>query len=136
MKTSIKAFAIAAFACAGMAAASVPAMADSRYGYDRHDRYERQDYREDRRDHREDRIDYRLDQLDRQIDRGARYGNLSRREEYRLRSELRDLERLSHQFERSGRGIDGREMQILNRRTQDLSRAVAINARDYNGRRY
>ncbi|GGZ25548.1 hypothetical protein [Asticcacaulis endophyticus] len=130
MKTSIKTFAIAAFACAGMAAASVPAMADSRYDHNLHD------YREDRHDHRDDRIDYRLDQLDRQIDRGARHGNLSRREEYRLRAELRDLERLSHQFERSGRGLDRRELHILNQRTQDLSRAVAYNSRDYNGRRY
>lgn len=129
MKTSMKTFAIAAFAAAGMAAASAPAMADSRYDYDRHDRYERQDYREDR-------IDSRLDQLDRQIDRGARYGNLSRREEARLRADLRDLERLSRQFERSGRGLDRREMQILTQRTNALSRAVAINTRDYNGRRW
>ena len=123
MKTSMKTFAIAAFAAAGMAAASVPALADSRYGYDRGD-------------YREYRIDHRIDQLDRQIDRGARYGNLSRREEARLRADLRDLERLSRQFERSGRGVDRREMQILTQRTNALSRAVAINARDHNGRRW
>jgi hypothetical protein len=111
--TKLKTIAAAAVAIAGLTAIT-PAFAAGQYDrYDRHDRYDR---REDVRDYRDNRVDARIDRLEDRLDMGRRSGRLTRSEFGRLSSELNGIERLSNQYERSGRGIDRQEMANLSYR--------------------
>ncbi|GGZ25556.1 hypothetical protein [Asticcacaulis endophyticus] len=118
MKT-IKTFTAAALVALSMGAASTAALADSP------------------RSHvRENSVERRLDTLDDRIDRGVRTRELNRNEASRLRNELRDIEKLSNKFERSGRGYDRQEMNILTSRIDRLSQKVAYNNHDRQTRRF
>lgn len=117
--TKLKTIAAAAVAIAGLTAIT-PAFAAGQYDrydrYDRSDRYDRYDRREDIRDYRDNRVDARIDRLEDRLDMGRRSGRLTRSEFGRLSSELNGIERLSYQYERSGRGIDRQEMANLSYR--------------------
>lgn len=108
--TKLKTIAAAAVAIAGLTAIT-PAFAAGQY-----DRYDRYDRREDVRDYRDNRVDARIDRLEDRLDMGRRSGRLTRSEFGRLSSELNGIERLSNQYERSGRGIDRQEMANLSYR--------------------
>lgn len=108
--TKFKTIAAAAVAIAGLTAIT-PAFAAGQY-----DRYDRYDRREDVRDYRDNRVDARIDRLEDRLDMGRRSGRLTRSEFGRLSSELNGIERLSNQYERSGRGIDRQEMANLSYR--------------------
>jgi len=69
-------------------------------------------------------INHRQANLDRRIDQGVRSGELTRREAVRLRSEFASLDRLEHQYRRTGRGLDMRERADLDRRFDRLSRQI------------
>lgn len=62
--------------------------------------------------------------LEQRIDQGVRSGQLTRQEAYRLRGEMRDLNRLEARYRRSGGHLDGRERADLNRRFDRLSAQV------------
>ncbi|MFT3995906.1 MAG: hypothetical protein QM667_00745 [Asticcacaulis sp.] len=70
-------------------------------------------HREAVRDHRDNRVDVRIDRLEDRLDMGRRTGRLTRTEFSRLSNELDGIEKLSRQYDRSGRGIDSREMATL-----------------------
>lgn len=108
--TKLKTIATAAVAIASLAAIT-PAFAAGQ-----HDRYDRYDRREDVRDYRDNRVDARIERLEDRLDMGRRSGRLTRSEFGRLSSELNGIERLSNQYERSGRGIDRQEMANLSYR--------------------
>ncbi|ADU13440.1 hypothetical protein [Asticcacaulis excentricus] len=108
--TKLKTIATAVVAIAGLAAIT-PAFAAGQ-----HDRYDRYDRREDVRDYRDNRVDARIERLEDRLDMGRRSGRLTRSEFGRLSSELNGIERLSNQYERSGRGIDRQEMANLSYR--------------------
>ncbi|ESQ79903.1 hypothetical protein [Asticcacaulis sp. YBE204] len=129
MQTKFKMFAIAAIATVSASALTVPAMAAGQY--DRHDR------REDVRDRRDNQVDARIDRLEDRLDQGRRSGRLSRAEFVRLNSELNGIDNLSRQYERSGRGIDSREMANLDYRLDRFETKLRWerNDRDYGMRR-
>jgi len=79
-------------------------------------------------------INDRQDRIEQRIDQGERSGQLNRREVWRLRSELRDIERLEHRFRRSD-GLDRRERAILERRLDALSASVFSDKHDWQRRR-
>ncbi|MDC7682437.1 hypothetical protein PQU92_04070 [Asticcacaulis sp. BYS171W] len=132
MHTKFKMFAIAAIATVSASALSVPALAAGQY--DRGDRWDR---REDVRDRRDNHVDARIDRLEDRLDQGRRSGRLTRAEFVRLNSELNGIDNLSRQYERSGRGIDSREMANLDYRLDRFETKLRWerNDRDYGMRR-
>jgi len=132
------ALATLAAAATGLAA---PAMAADVKAVVRVD-YDRQGGWNDRRHggYRDDRASYQLDErIDRLQDRirlGERSGQLNRREASRLRDRLDRIESTKRSFERSGRGLDGREVAMLDDSLDRLSADIRDERsdRDY-GRR-
>ncbi|UDF02938.1 hypothetical protein [Asticcacaulis sp. AND118] len=119
--TKFKTIAAAAVAIAGLTAIT-PAFAAGAG-----DRYDR---REEVRDHRDNRVDHRIDRLEDRLDMGRRNGRLTRTEFNRLSSELNGIERLSNQYERSGRGIDSREMATLDYRLDRFEQKLSWERND------
>ncbi|MET3667011.1 hypothetical protein [Caulobacter sp. 1776] len=73
-------------------------------------------------------IDQREAQLDRRIDIGLRNGSLTRGEAYRLRAELRDIDRLEYRYRRDG--LNGWERADLDRRLDRISAQVRFERHD------
>lgn len=94
--------------------------------------YDRYDHREDVRDRRDDRVDARIDRLEDRLAQGRRSGRLTRAEYSRLSSDLNSIESLSHRYERSGRGIDSREMSDLNYRLDRFEQRMVWEKNDRN----
>lgn len=129
----MKKFIVPALALAA-ASVAVPAMAqDYRRDHDRGDRYERE-YRSDRNHGGWQSITQRKYQLDRRIEVGLRNGQLSRREGFRLKSELNGLVRLEAGYLRGG--LTRWERTDLDRRYDRLAMQVRIERRDRDNRRY
>lgn len=78
-------------------------------------------------------INARQEAIARRIVQGERTGRLDRREVRSLRSDLFQINNLERQF-RMSRGLDRREVAILNARLDRLERQVFAEMRD--GRRY
>lgn len=95
-------------------------------GWDRRGGYGRFD------DRASARLDDRIDSLRDRIDRGRDRGMLSRREADRLNWRLRGIANDKRQYERSGRGLDGREVAMLNDRLDNLSGDIRGQGRDGN----
>lgn len=114
----------AVVALAGVAAPAAAQTWDHRT--ERHDSF-RQDDRQ---------IARRLEEIDRRIERGVERRQLSRREAQSLRTELRDIARLSARA-RSG-GLSNREVALIDRRLDRLEIAVKFerNDRQYGDRRW
>lgn len=72
-------------------------------------------------------------QIDQRIDQGIRSGALNRNEAYRLKADLRQIVGLQYRYQRSGGGLDRRELADLDRRYDSLSARVRVqkNDRDY-----
>lgn len=81
-------------------------------------------------------INQREANLERRIDQGVRSGQLSRVEAARVRTQLRDLERLEARYRRSGGGLDRRERADLDRQFDRLSQVVYAQKHDGDHRRY
>jgi|SRR5215217_753582 len=119
---------IAAAAFATLTGAAGAASAQSYYNGDRpgFDRYERVqgggNY-----------INQQQSQIRKDIQRGVRHGRITPREAQSLEWEMRDISRMEKQF-RDSRGLDRREMAILDNRLNRVERRVAMEARD--GQRY
>ena len=77
-------------------------------------------------------LDARIDALRDRIDRSRDRGSLSRREADRLEWRLRGITDTKRSYERSGRGLDGREVAMLNDRLDNLSADVHGEGRDGN----
>jgi len=77
-------------------------------------------------------LDARIDALRDRIDRSRDRGSLSRREADRLEWRLRSITDAKRSYERSGRGLDGREVAMLNDRLDNLSADVRGEGRDGN----
>ncbi len=90
---------------------------DRRGGYDRGGSYQ---------------IDARIDRLRDWIDRAEDSGRLSHREADRMEWRLRRIVEMKRNCERSGRGLDGREVAMLNDRLDDLSADVRVEGHDGN----
>jgi len=69
-------------------------------------------------------IDARKAMLAQRIQIGLRNGSLTPREATRLRMELRNIQRMEIQFRRTGRGLDRREIALLNARMDRLSTQI------------
>ncbi len=69
-------------------------------------------------------------QLDMRIDRGVRDGSLSRREAWRLSSDLRGLRQLDARYRFSGGGLDRMERADLERRAERLSFQIRAERHD------
>ena len=80
-------------------------------------------------------INQRQANLEQRIDQGVRSGQLTRQEAYRLRGEMRDLNRLEAHYRRTGGHLDGRERADLDRRFDRLSQQV-FNQKHDDQRRY
>jgi len=121
--TSFKTLAATAVAIASLSAIT-PALAAAPH--------DRNDHREQIRDQRDDRIDARIDRLEDRLDMGRRSGRLTRTEYNRLSGELNSIEKLSRQYERSGRGIDKREMSNLTYRLDRFEQKMMWEKNDRN----
>lgn len=97
-------------------------------GYDHHDR----DFGRGDRWNGGFSLDSRIDQLQSRIDMGVRTRQLSGREADRLYSRLNSIERTKRSYERSGRGLDGREVAMLNDSLDRLSGDIRYQGRDGN----
>lgn len=75
-------------------------------------------------------INQRQANLDERIDRGVRTGALTRGEAARLRVDFQALARLEAQYGRSDGGLSMRERADLDRRFDQLSARIRIEARD------
>ena len=133
----MKTFLITALAAASLTALAAPAFAQpgpgygGRPGYERGPGYDRGGPGFDRgRDYYGGSINEREAQIDARIDRGERSGDLTRREAWRLRSELRDIQRLERRYRFTDGHISGWERQDLERRLDRLSRQVFRERRD------
>ncbi len=73
-------------------------------------------------------INQRQDQLERRIDIGLRNGALTRSEAYRLRAELRNVDRLEYRYRRDG--LSGWERADLDRRLDRLSAQIRYERHD------
>lgn len=123
--------AIAALGAVGAAAA--PAAAQPYPGYDRdYTRpYEQnQGWRDDARGYGE-----RIDQLSRRIDRASERGRLDRREAYRLREAVRDVQRVAWRYRQDGR-LTPPERADLDRRLDRIEAQLRFDRRDNDDRRY
>lgn len=135
-KFLIAAVAVATIAGAAGAASAQPYGAPHEHGYSDGyrdgDRGNRGGY-DGRGGYGADNINAKETQLAMRIARGERHGNLGRREARMLRGELFQIENLERQF-RMSRGLDRREVAILNARLDRLEYRVMAEMRD--GRRY
>lgn len=138
MKTTLIALTALASVAGGL---TLPAMANAQSAYVRADvgGWDRRDDGWDRRggydrfdDRASARLDDRIDSLRDRIDRSRDRGMLSRREADRLNWRLRGIANDKRQFERSGRGLDGREVASLNYRLDNLSGDIRGEGRDGN----
>jgi hypothetical protein len=77
-------------------------------------------------------LDRRIDDLQRRIDLGVRSRQLSGREADRLYDRLNSIERTKRSYERSGRGLDGREVAMLNDSLDRLSADIRYQGHDNN----
>ncbi len=77
-------------------------------------------------------LNSRISNLQTRIDMGKRTRQLSLREAARLSSQLSSIVSTKRSFERSGRGLDGREVATLNTRLDDLSARIHVQAHDGN----
>ena len=141
---------ITALAAASLTALAAPAFAqpgpghDGRPGYDRGPGPDRGGPGYDRGpDYYGGNINEREAQIDARIDVGVRRGDLTRAEAFRLRSELRGIERLERRYRNSGRGMAAWERRDLETRLNNLSRQVFVQRHDsdrrgprYGGHRY
>lgn len=130
----MKKFLIAAVAVATMAGAAGAASAQSYgppHGPDRG--YDRGYGDHDRGGYGVDMINAKEAQVAARIARGERTGRIDRREARMLRGELFQIQSLERQF-RMTRGLDRREVAILNTRLDRLEYRVMAEMRD--GRRY
>ena len=75
-------------------------------------------------------INQREANLERRIDQGVRSGDLTRVEAARVRTQLRDLERLEARYRRSGGRLDMRERADLDRQFDRLSQVVYAQKHD------
>ena len=73
-------------------------------------------------------IEQRIDRLDNRIDRGVERGAITRREAFVLRTQLRDLVRLSRHYARDG--LNRWEREDLDRRFDGLSARIRFERRD------
>eukprot|EP01042_Synura_sphagnicola_P012728 gene12728-16178_t len=139
MKTVITLAAMAA----SLTAVAIPAMASAQTytrttvvmdrGDDRFDRRDDRGWDGGRWDNRSGgSVDRRIDMMQDRLEMGRRNGALSRREAWRIDSNLRDIVSLKRDFERSGRGLDGREVNILNAKLDYLSDQMRFERRDGN----
>lgn len=98
-----------------IAAAAAPALAQPRgygYGYGQGpDQYSRQ-----------------LDRLENRVERGSRQGDITRREAFQLRRDIRDVRVLLNRYARGG--LDYRERSDLDRRVDYLQARVRYERRD------
>lgn len=76
----------------------------------------------------------RIGNLETRIGIGRRTGSLSFREAARLSGKLNEVTALKRSFERSGRGLSGQEVAMLNAKLDALSGQVRVQAHDYNRR--
>lgn len=141
MKTRNTLIALAAVAAtvSGMAA---PAFAQSRaavtvtIGHNSYWDHDRRDHNRWDYNRRDDRAEYmiegRISNLRARIDMGRREGRISWREADRLQGQLRNIVWTKASFERSGRGLDGREVAILDQRINNLSAQVRYERHDRN----
>jgi hypothetical protein len=77
-------------------------------------------------------LNARINNLQTRIDMGKRTRQLSFREASRLSSQLSSIISTKRSFERSGRGLDGREVATLNSKLDDLSARIHVQAHDGN----
>jgi len=136
IKTTLIALTALASVAGGM---TLPAMANAQSAYVRADydngwRNDRGGW--DRRGGYDNRaswqIDARIDRLRDWIDRAEDNGRLSRREADRLEWRLRRVAEMKRDCERSGRGLDGREVAMLNDRLDGISADVRYEGHDGN----
>ncbi len=150
MKTTIKTLITLAAITSSLTAVCIPAIAsaqttrttlivmdrgDNRGGFDRRDDGRRDDGRwgNERWDNRGGgSVDRRIDMMQDRLEMGRRNGALSRREAWRIDAGLHDIISLKRDFERSGRGLDGREVNILNARLDRLSEQMRFERHDGN----
>jgi hypothetical protein len=81
-------------------------------------------------------INQREANLERRIDQGVRSGELNRAEAARVRTQLRDLERLEAHYRRTGGRLDRRERADLDRQFDRLSQVVYAQKHDRQDRRH
>ena len=123
----MKRLSIALLAGAAVMAAAAPSLAQPGYGmgypqrgynqgYDRYNQGMGGDY------------DRRLDRLERRIDRGSERGDLTRREAFRLRSDVREVRILASRYGRDG--MSRWERADLDRRLDYLESRVRYERRD------
>lgn len=103
-------------------------------------RGDRDDYRDGRHGEINGNFDERLNRLEHQIQRGARHGDLNRRETRYFYSELRDIRFMKRDFQVS-HGISRREGAILDNRIDRFRDSLRAELRDdrrygWNDRRY
>lgn len=132
MKKTLIALAAVTAAATGLAVpafAAPPTAQIVRVDYDRWDR-----------NHRDDRAEYRLDsRIDALYDRirdGRRSGGLSRTEADRLLRRLDGIAAERRRAERTGRGLNQREVAALSDRLDRLSREVRYERHDRDNRRW
>jgi len=135
IKTTLIALTALASVAGGL---TLPAMANAQSAYVRADVGSGWDRRDDGWDRRGgyDRggwqINARIERLRDWIDRAEDSGRLSHREGQRLEWRLRRIAEMKRDYERSGRGLDGREMATLNDRLDQLSADVRYEGHDGN----
>jgi len=133
---------ITALAAASLTALAAPAFAQPAPGYgggpgyERGPGYDRSGPGFDRgRDYYGGNINQREAQIEARIDRGVQRGDITRREAWRLRSELNDIRRLERRYRFTDGHMSGWERQDLESRLDRLSRQV-FRARRDEDRRY
>ncbi len=77
-------------------------------------------------------LDSRINQLEDRISMGLRTRQLSGREADRLYGRLHSIENTKRYYERSGRGLDSREVAMLNESLDRLSGEIRYQGRDGN----
>jgi hypothetical protein len=82
--------------------------------------------------HASTELNARIGNLQTRIDMGKRTRQLSFREASRLSSQLSSIISTKRSFERSGRGLDGREVATLNSKLDGLSARIHVQAHDGN----
>lgn len=127
----MKTLLVTALAAASLTALAAPAFAQPGPGYGARPGYDRGGPGYDRgRGGYGGGINEREAQIDARIDVGVQRGDLTRQEAFRLRSELRDIERLERRYRYTGGGIAAWERQDLENRLDRLSRQVFRDRRD------
>jgi hypothetical protein len=96
-------------------------------GWDRRGGYDRGGY-----DRGGWQIDARIERMRNWIDRAEDSGRLSRREGERMEWRLRRIAEMKRDYERSGRGLDGREVAMLNGRLDNLAADIHYEGNDGN----